>query len=137
MMTAVDTSVLLDLLLQDPSFGARSEEALRKASKAGALIVCEVVYAELAGLFPSQAALEAFLRDAGLQLRPSGSEVLWKAGELWRRFCLDRPRHATITRRILADFLIGAHAQLLAEQLLTRDKGFYRAVFVGLRLADL
>jgi predicted nucleic acid-binding protein len=135
-ITSVDTSVVLDLLLQDPVFGARSEEALRKASKEGALIVCEVVYAELAGLFPNHAALDAFLRETGLQLKPSGPDILWKAGELWRRFCLNRPRRAAMARRILADFLIGAHAMLQAERLLTRDRDFYRSVFAGLRLAS-
>ncbi len=136
MITAVDTSVLLDLLLQDPMFQARSENALRKASQEGALIICEVVYAELAGLFPTHAALETFLRETSIQLTPSSREMLWKAGELWRRFCLERPRHSVMARRILADFLIGAHAMLRAEQLLTRDKDFYRAVFAGLRLAN-
>ncbi len=136
MITAVDTSVLLDLLLKDPSFGERAEEALRKASKEGALIVCEIVYADLAGLFPSQGALGAFLRETGIQLKSSNPEMLWKAGELWRRFCLDRPRHSAIARRILADFLIGAHAMLQAEQLLTRDKDFYHSVFAGLRITS-
>ena len=136
MITAVDTSVLLDLLLHDPAFGARSEETLRKASREGALIICEVVYAELAGLFPSHAALETFLRDTGIQLKPSRPEILWKAGELWRKFCVERPRPAAVARRILADFLIGAHAMQQAEQLLTRDKDFYRAVFAGVRLVS-
>lgn len=136
MITAVDTSVLLDLLLQDPSFGARSEEALRNVSRDGALIVCDVVYAELAGLFPSQAALDTFLRDTGIHLKPSTPEILWKAGELWRRFCLERARQSATSRRILADFLIGAHAMLEAERLLTRDRDFYHAVFGGLRLVS-
>ena len=60
-----------------------------------------------------------------------------KAGELWRRFCLERPRHAAVARRIVADFLIGAHALLQAERLLTRDQGFYRNVFAGLQLTAL
>jgi len=136
MITAVDTSVLLDLLLPDPAFAARSEAALRKASSEGALIMCEVVYAELAGLFPARAALETLLRDTGIQLKPSGPDALWTAGDLWRRFCLNRPRQAAIARRVAADFLIGAHAMLHAERLLTRDTDFYRAVFAGLRLAS-
>ena len=137
MITAVDTSVLLDVLLHDPAFGARAEEALRTASRDGALVMCEVVYAELAGVFPTQGALETFLRETGIQLKPSTPELLWKAGELWRRFCLDRPRQTATARRIIADFLIGAHALLQAEQLLTRDQGFYRDIFAGLPLATL
>lgn len=136
MITAVDTSVLLDVLLQDPSFAASSEAALRGASQKGALIICEVVYAELAGVFPTQPALETFLRESGLQLRPSEPATLWTAGDLWRRFCLQRPRHPMTARRILADFLIGAHASLHGDSLLTRDKGFYRATFSTLRLAE-
>lgn len=49
---------------------------------------------------------------------------------------MERPRQTVLARRILADFLIGAHAMLHAEQLLTRDKDFYHAVFAGLRLAS-
>ena len=136
MLTAVDTSVLLDLLLHDPAFGARSETALRNASNEGALIICDVVYAELAGLFPSHAALETFMRDTGIQVKPSSAETLWKAGELWRGFCLKRSRQAVVARRIAADFMIGAHAMAHAERLLTRDTDFYHTVFAGLRLAS-
>ena len=131
MITAVDSNVLFDVLLDDPVFSARSQDALRRASREGALILCEAVYTEVAGLFPERerALLETFFRETGIQLVASRPEALFKAGHLWKRA---RPSGAH--RRLLADFLVGAHALLQAERLLTRDKGFYRAAFSGLRL---
>lgn len=134
MITAVDTNVLMDLLLEDPSFQPESERLLRKASNEGSLVICEVVYGEVAGFFPDRSALDAFLKETGVHLKHSSAEVLWKAGHLWRRFHMDRPVKPILPRRLLADFLIGAHALLQSDRLLTRDKGFYRAAFSGLRL---
>lgn len=47
MITAVDTNVLLDVFLADEQHGSTSKQRLREAYDASALIVCDVVYAEL------------------------------------------------------------------------------------------
>jgi len=155
MTTAVDTNILLDVLIQDPQFAAQSESALSSALAGGPLIICEAVYAELAGHFPGADELERFLGATGLRLRASDETVLFAAGRAWREYSRRRPARASCpqcgaaldvqcnscTRVILprphliTDFLIGAHAQLQAGRLLTRDHGYYGAYFPSLALS--
>ena len=70
MITAVDTSVLLDVFLADEEHGSRSKQRLREAYDAGALVVCDVVYAELAPAFGDREALDGALREINVTLAP-------------------------------------------------------------------
>jgi predicted nucleic acid-binding protein len=48
-----------------------------------------------------------------------------------RRF---RERGGKRTDRMVADFLVGAHALLHCNALITRDNGFFRDYFKGLKI---
>ena len=129
MRTAVDTSVLLDVFLADSRHGERSRDWLRAAYDAGAIIVCDIVYAELTPAFPNRAALDAALRQINAATSPINTEIAYEAGLRWMRY-----RQAGGPRkRIISDFLIGAHAVAVAEAFLTRDRGFYATYFPELK----
>jgi predicted nucleic acid-binding protein len=132
MITAVDTSVLLDVFLPDPRFEQVSATAMRKADAEGALVLCEVVYAELASQFPHRQALDHALEQLDIRFESISRDIAFAAG---RAFRLYRERGGSRSR-ILSDFLIGAHAQASAGRLLSRDRGFYRAYFRDLVLLN-
>ncbi len=67
MVTAVDTSVLLDVLLNDPQHAPASMTALRRAAVEGSLILCEIALAEVAPALPP-ADLPQFLSERVLKM---------------------------------------------------------------------
>jgi predicted nucleic acid-binding protein len=132
MITAVDTNVLLDVFGADPDFGQRSAEALRACLREGRLVACEVVWAETASFFPSSAAAQEAMERLAVGFSPLEVKGALAASGAWRKHRAKGGRR----ERVAADFLIGAHAQVHADRLLTRDRGFYRACFSGLKVLD-
>lgn len=125
MITALDSSVLFDVFFTRAPQHAASLEALRAACNAGAIIVSDIVYAELAPRFNDRSTLDAALRDIHARLSPIDSNIAWMAGLRWTQFRRARgPRTG-----ILADSLIGAHALASADAFLTRDRGFCGTYF--------
>lgn len=125
MITAVDTSVLLDVFLQDERHGVTSRKWLMAAYDAGAIIVSHVVYAELAPAFPDRQTLDGALREVNVVVSPIDSAIAYDAGLRWQRY-----RQSGGSRdRIITDFLIGAHAVAASDRFLTRDRGFFSSYF--------
>ncbi|MCC6847384.1 MAG: type II toxin-antitoxin system VapC family toxin [Deltaproteobacteria bacterium] len=133
MRTAVDTTVLLDVLAADPVFGERSREALRDAYRRGALVACEVVWSEVRAAFGDDRSFDDALATLGVQFDAVSPASAALAGTLWRA---QRSRSRADRVRVGPDFLIGAHATLQSDALLTRDRGFYRDYFTELRVLD-
>ena len=132
MTTAVDTSVVLDLLTSDPRYAAASETALRSARAQGRLIACECVLAELRPALSSDSEMQLLLDDLGIDFVAGSRESAVLAGRHLAKFF----QRGGSRGRIVADFLIGAHAQVHADRLLARDRGFLRDYFSGLKVID-
>ena len=132
MITALDTNVLLDILLANEKFVEISTQALEEAAAAGSLVVCDLVYAELCAHFRARQGCDEFLEENEIRIEALSRSASFLASQVWRSY----RRQGGKRNRILADFLIGAHAQLQASCLLSRDRGFYRAMFPTLRLID-
>lgn len=156
MITAVDTNILLDILVPNAPHSASSKTLLDEAHRQGSLILNEIVYAEVAARFISKGELDEFLRRTGIRLEPSLRESLYAASEAWRIYTSRRGQGLQCLRcgqaqvvncsscgtqlrarqHILADFLIGGHALKQADRLLTRDLAYYRTYFPALRLQE-
>ena len=124
MVTAVDSSVLLDVVSDDSKWADATEAALRKASRAGGLVICECVLAEITPVLGADADAE-FLDNWNLRFFPSSAARAQLAGA---RFAVHFARGGK-GDRVVPDFLIGAHAQLHAERLLARNRGYLRDYF--------
>ena len=136
-MTAVDTNVLVGLLSGTEVEAEVAQRALAEAAE-GPLILCPAVYAELIAMPRlSEEELDAFVEETGLIVDWSLEPEVWRAaGRAYAAYASRRRKQKGDKgpRRILADFLIGAHADLTSGKLLTLDPKLYRSNFAKLEV---
>jgi predicted nucleic acid-binding protein len=154
LITALDTNILLDILIPDPEFGEASAELVSQSLEEGEVVICEIVYAELAASFSKQDDLDEFLASTGIQLVNSSPAALAAAGRAWAAYrkrrktgircsscgapvktgCPRCGRRLEGRQHLVADFLVGGHALEAGDRLITRDQGYYARYFPALRL---
>lgn len=152
---AVDTNVLLSILYDD-THGDDAETAVRAGYRRGRLVVTGVVYAELAAaaVFDDRSELDRFLDDMSVAVVTASPEARYHAGEAFDTYTDRRPdglqcpacgteqtatcehcgRDLTPRQHVAADFLIGGHATVDADELLSFDHGLYESYFPDLRI---
>ena len=139
MTAAIDTNILVALWDTDPQLNSAVHKALDSAQARGALVITGAVYAELLALpGRTEKMLDEFFGSTGILVEWQLSEQIWRtAGRAFQEYARRRSKKkAEMPRRILADFLIGAHAAVHHYPLLTLDRRLYRAAFPKLKIVE-
>ncbi len=137
MITAIDTNVIIALWDKDQRLSLAAQNALDSAFHRGTLVAAAPVFAELiAAPSRSEAFVNSFFGETGIAVDWDVTEQLWRlAGRAFQSYAERRRKQRDKgARRILADFVIGAHAMVNGYRLLTLDEGLYRTAFPALSL---
>jgi len=140
MTTAIDSNILVALWDADDTLHRSARQLLEEASETGQLVINGLVYAELlAAPGRSEEFLDRFCEETGIRIEWELKErVCREAGNAYQEYAeRSRKQGTNGPRRILADFLIGAHALVNGYRLLTLDGRMYRAAFPKLRVETI
>jgi predicted nucleic acid-binding protein len=140
MTTAIDTNILVALWNEDDTLNTLARSALDAALGRGSLVIAAPVFAELlAAPSRNEAFLDSFCRETGISVDWNLEEAVWRAaGRAFKTYVARRRKQRdSEPRRILADFLIGAHALQNRFRLLTLDDRLYRAAFPRLAIVTV
>jgi predicted nucleic acid-binding protein len=129
MSTAIDSSVLWSIF-KGESDAKSWMNLLVGARRDSSLVVCDIVFAEVAPLFRTVADLSSTLESLGVEYDPIEPETAFLAGEIFKRY----RREGGPRSHLIPDFLVGAHALNQAACLAARDRGYLRRYFPQLSL---
>lgn len=140
MTIAVDTNIFIALWSAPSPVTDAVLISLERASDRGALVIAPAVYAELIAA-PGRDLhdIDTFLARTDITVDWQLDEAVWRMAGLACRGYAERRRTQRGDRgpkRLLADFIIGAHAVALTSALLTFNKRIYRAAFPTLTILE-
>jgi predicted nucleic acid-binding protein len=137
MTSSIDSNIIVGLWRKTHASNLVAARLLHQARMRGKLVVSGPVYSELMGdPDRTEEKLDRFVSGTGISVDWTLDEDVWReAGKAYLGYFLRRKAHgATPPRRILADFLIGAHAVVHGYSLLTFDGDHYKAAFPTLTI---
>ena len=115
----VDTDVLLDVLGADATFGGRSARTLSACAQTSVLVVNAVILAEVSAL-PGSEELADLVPPSLFRRDDIPLAASFLAGQAYAGY----KRRGGQKPRMLADFLIGAHAAVTGFGFISRDLGY-------------
>jgi predicted nucleic acid-binding protein len=130
----VDSNVLIDILTHDTRWVDWSRKALEDACDDAGIILNQIVVAEVAPAFVSLAAFETWIAPLQPSFLDLTNDAAFCGGGAFLEHRRKRKKGVDSSKAIVADFLIGGHAQTLGATLLTRDPRFYRTYFPSVPL---
>ncbi len=132
-MISLDTNILFSAVNPHDSNHAKARKLLAQHGALEALVLSPVVYSELCAS-PDIQGIRLFLHKAQIEVLWEMPETVWEqAGAALGQYALKR-RSRTLPRRIVADFMIAAHAKYHKLDLMSFDDTVYAAVFPDLKL---
>jgi predicted nucleic acid-binding protein len=136
MRTALDTNIL-SLFWSQSSSAATISAELSAARVEGSLVVSAPVFVELAAI-PNGTPLRVaeLLEEMGVEVEFNLAEDVWQLAATSFSAYAARRRGSGggSPKRLPSDFVIGSHALLQADRLMTRDADRYKLDFPKLRL---
>lgn len=126
-MIVIDSNVLIDILDRDPNWFDWSFAQLERAASLGRVIINPVVVAEVAPQFGTLDEFLGKMMAMVVGVEALDAQAAFIAGQAFQNYRRARP--AEMPKAIVADFLIGGHAQAIGATILTRDARFYRSYF--------
>jgi predicted nucleic acid-binding protein len=128
----VDSSVLLDVVTDDPVWLDWSARQLWQHKQESELVINALIYAEVSAAFDSIEGADRFFADVNVRREDVPWAAAFAAGQLFKA---SRKRQAKAPVHMpLPDYFIASHAMVCGYRLLSRDRGYAQSSFSALNL---